>query len=96
MTSKHMTVASKEEAFIEAGRLLKGDYLYDSLRSKNAGYDIYFGTNFVEWISDLNTRLEVNINGGVDTVTIWIDDRHPLEKSGFVKNALGVWVERGV
>ena len=87
-----MVVFSKEEAFSVADRIMKHDYIYDSLASKNAGYPIYSSTcDCNEWLSDLGNRLEVNTEDG-KSVNIWIDDRHPLEKSGFHKNNLGIWV----
>lgn len=93
---KHYTVDSREQAWILANQIFPTDYMKDEMASINAGYPIYQSTCSDErflWhhISDLNCRLELNM-GMNETVTIWIDDRHPLEKAGFKKNALGIWV----
>lgn len=88
-----MTVLTKEHAFAEANKIMKHDYEYDAHRSSRAGYPIYFSTAYgvSEWISDLGNRLEVNLENG-ESINIWIDDRQPLERSGFKKNAIGIWV----
>lgn len=94
--SKHYTVSSRQEAWDLANKIFPTDYMKDDRSSENAGYPIYNTTctdeKFMYFhISDLNTRLELNMEFG-NTVNIWIDDRHPLEKAGFKKNALGIWV----
>ena len=86
-----MTVNGKQEAWTEANRLMNYDYDYDVCASRNAGYPIYTSKTGEEWISDLGSRLEVNLRNG-KSVNIWIDGRSDLEKSGFKKNALGIWV----
>ena len=71
--TKHIHVNSRDKAFIEADKYIKGDYEYDPVRSGRAGYDIYFSTSDrYEYISDLGDRLEVNMENG-DTVNVWID-----------------------
>ena len=70
-----MTVRTIKQAWNEANKLMPCDYMHDSTRSKNAGYDIYFSTcvSKVCWISDLGDRLEVNLPNG-DSINIWIED----------------------
>ena len=88
----HIEVESKDQAFRTANGLVHSDYDYDASRSERAGYPIYYSTILHdEWISDLGDRLEVNLSGG-KTINIWIDERDALEKSGFRKTDLGIWV----
>lgn len=88
----HIEVGSKDQAFRTANGLVHSDYEYDADRSERAGYPIYYSTILPdEWISDLGDRLEVNLSGG-KTINIWIDAREKLEKSGFRKTDLGIWV----
>lgn len=70
-----MTVKTIEQAWSKANELMPCDYMHDSARSANAGYDIYFSTcvGKVCWISDLGDRLEVNLPNG-ESVNIWIED----------------------
>ena len=71
----HIIVLSKDEAWSEADRILTHDIEYDSVRSSKAGYPIYYSTsNDLEYVCDLNTRLEVNLADG-STVNIWIKER---------------------
>jgi hypothetical protein len=66
-------VSSKSEAWEVANRFFPTDYMRDDVRSKNAGYDIYFSTadGVNAWISDLNDRLELNYPNG-SSENIWI------------------------
>lgn len=48
-----------------------GNFIEDSEKSEKAGYPIYVN-NAGEWISDLNTRLEINLAS--ETINIWIDE----------------------
>ena len=70
---KVLEATNKEEAFLIASEIINGDFCYDSLSSRNAGYPIYTATNGLEWISDLGCRLEVNTVFG--SRNIWIIDR---------------------
>lgn len=80
MKTKHITTHSTEEAWRTAASIFPTDYSRDSLRSQNAGYDIYHSTadGVSAWISDLGTRLEVNLPNG-ETVNVWIDEEGPKE-----------------
>jgi hypothetical protein len=68
-------VSNKGEAWEVANRFFPTDYMKDDVRSKNAGYDIYFSTadGVDAWISDLNDRLELNYPNGTSE-NIWIVD----------------------
>ena len=70
---KVLEATNKEEAFLIASEIINGDFCYDSLSSRNAGYPIYRTNNGLEWISDLGCRLEVNTVFG--SRNIWIIDR---------------------
>lgn len=70
---KVLEATNKEEAFLMASELINGDFCYDSLSSRNAGYPIYKTNNGLELISDLGCRLEVNTFLG--SRNIWIIDR---------------------
>ena len=69
-----MTVKTIEQAWSKADELMPCDYMHDSIKSANAGYDIYYSTcaDKVCWISDLGDRLEVNIPSG-ESINIWIE-----------------------
>lgn len=67
-----MTVRNRTEAWEVADKIFPTDYELDSVRSKNAGYDIWFSTTQNAWISDLGCRLEVNLPD--KTINIWIED----------------------
>ena len=75
MKTKHITVHSTEEAWRVASDIFPTDFMHDSIRSKNAGYDIYHSTadGVSAWVSDLGARLEVNLPNG-DTVNVWIEE----------------------
>ena len=79
--SKYYTVKSIDEAWSKANEIIPCDYIHDSERSRNAGYDIYFSTcpSIVAWISDLGDRLEVNLPNG-ESVNVWIEDEDPAEQ----------------
>lgn len=78
----HYTVNSKEAAWTKANQIIPCDYLHDSERSRNAGYDIYFSTrpDCIAWISDLGNRLEVNLPNG-ESVNIWIEEEETEEQT---------------
>ena len=63
---RHYEAIGKEAAWNLANDLFPTYYEYDSQRSRNAGYPIYFSTAFGvnAWISDLNTCLELNLPDG--------------------------------
>lgn len=74
---EHIKVSSVSEAWRAAARIFPTDYEKNEENSKRAGYPIYETTSTDErfsgfHISDLNTRLEVNM--GNETVTIWIEE----------------------
>jgi hypothetical protein len=74
---EHIKVNSVSEAWRAAARIFPTDYEKNEENSKRAGYPIYETTSTDErfsgfHISDLNTRLEVNM--GNETVTIWIEE----------------------
>lgn len=73
-----MKVNTREQAWIEANKIIPTDYEQDDISSQNAGYPIYVSTvrsgEYGDcWISDLGNRLEVNV--GATTTNIWIDDK---------------------
>lgn len=74
---EHIKASSVSEAWRAAARIFPTDYEKNEENSKRAGYPIYETTSTDErfsgfHISDLNTRLEVNM--GNETVTIWIEE----------------------
>lgn len=74
---KHIKVNSISTAWEVAASIFPTDYQKDEESSKRAGYPIYKTTSTDEsfsgfHISDLNTRLEVNM--GNETVTIWVEE----------------------
>lgn len=85
-----MEVNSKEQAWIEADKLFPTDYIKDETKSENAGYDIYCSTcdGVNAWISDLDSKLEVNLENG-ETVNIWIEEE-PQFKEYQISDALEV------
>lgn len=83
-----MTVKTIEQAWSKANELMPCDYMHDSIRSANAGYDIYFSTcaDKVCWVSDLGDRLEVNLPSG-ESINIWVEEDHPTTKPESVSEA---------
>lgn len=83
-----MTVKTIEQAWSKANEIMPCDYMHDSVRSANAGYDIYFSTcvGKVCWISDLGDRLEVNLPNG-ESVNIWIEEEQPATEPEAVSEA---------
>lgn len=79
-----LTVNSKNEAWQTADRIFPTDYELDLMASKNAGYNIYKSTIFANesWISDLGTRLELNIDKGnyCDTILINIEEKPEIKE----------------
>lgn len=84
------TVLTRERAWQLADELFPTDYQKDEAASKRAGYPIYKTTSTDErfagfHISDLNTRLEVNM--GNETVMIWIkEDAFEIVVKGLREN----------
>ena len=84
------TVLTRERAWQLADELIPTDYQKDEAASKRAGYPIYKTTSTDErfagfHISDLNTRLEVNM--GNETVMIWIkEDAFEIVVKGLREN----------
>ena len=77
-----MKATSRTEAFWKADMLFPGDYEKDEKASANAGYTILRGTRCPQsWISDLGTRLEVNVVNDEETktFTIWIEDDNAVD-----------------
>ena len=58
-----MEVRTREEAWEEVNKIFPTDYEQDTASSERAGYPVYISTadGVNAWISDLNCRLEVNI-----------------------------------
>lgn len=75
---KHIHTDDRAVAWMFADKHFPTDYIKDEEASLRAGYPIYVST-VAEYrskgyhISDLNTRLELNM--GNETVIVWIDDR---------------------
>lgn len=88
--TKHITVRSREQAWIEAGRIFPTDYEQDPRSSANAGYPIYQSTSpdNWSWISDLNTRIELSIQKGkaIETVIIDIKEEETMTATIELKN----------
>lgn len=77
-----MKANGRDEAWKIADRIFPTDYQKDDAASERAGYPIYETTSTDEkfagfHISDLNTRLELNM--GKETVTIWIEEKTNFE-----------------
>lgn len=70
-----MKALNKLEAWEIADRIFPTDYMKDEAANEKAGYPVYISTaaETNAWISDLNTRLEVNLPNG-KSVNIWIED----------------------
>lgn len=74
---ENIKAKSVSEAWETANKIFPTDYEKNEESSRRAGYPIYETTStdkrFYDFhISDLNTRLEVNM--GNETVTIWIEE----------------------
>lgn len=75
MKTTHYHVTSVTAAWQKANEIMPGDYMQDARRTERAGYPVYMGTipGRYDYICDLETRLEVNLDDG-STVNIWIDE----------------------
>lgn len=82
------TARTAAETWRLAQALFPTDYLYDKKSSDRAGYPIYKSTaeGNDSWISDLSTRLELNIYHGteIETITIWVGDLIENKHSEYV------------
>ncbi len=76
-----IVVKDREEAFKVAGEMFPMDYDLDKVASTNAGYDVYRHSVIEQdaWISDLGSRLEVNVNG--KTTNIWVEGEKPAQET---------------
>ena len=85
-----MKTNNREQAWTIANEVFPTDYIKNEAKSLRAGYDIYESTaeGVFAWISDLNDRIEVNLNNG-KTITIWIDEE-PKFKEWQIEDALQV------
>ena len=85
-----MVANNREQAWTIADEIFPTDYMKNEAKSLKAGYDIYESTaeSVFAWISDLNDRLEVNLDNG-KTITIWIDEE-PKFKEWQIEDALQV------
>lgn len=54
-----------------------GIFAEDVKKSENAGYPVYVN-GAGEWVSDLNTRLEINLGDG-DTINVWLEEEIDAE-----------------
>lgn len=83
-----MTVNNRKTAWEKADIIFPTDYAKDERRSERAGYDIYYSTaqGVNAWISDLEDRLEINLENG-ETVNIFIEDE-PQFKEYQIEDAL--------
>lgn len=69
-------VRTIEEAWTKVNEIFPTDYQKDEESSERTGYPIYRSTadgHFNDYICDLNTRLEVNIAEGNQSINIWIE-----------------------
>ena len=69
----HITTTTTEGAWKLVNEIIPSDYEYNTIASRNAGYDVYTTTYGNHWVSDLGIRLEVNLESG-ETYEIWIDE----------------------
>lgn len=83
-----MTANNRKTAWEKADIIFPTDYAKDERRSERAGYDIYYSTaqGVNAWISDLEDRLEINLENG-ETVNIFIEDE-PQFKEYQIEDAL--------
>lgn len=85
-----MKVTSIKEAWDEANRIFPTDYMKDEQSSNRAGYPIYRSTaeDVNAWISDLNCRLEVNIQNPktkeIESINIWIEEEPKMSVTEFL------------
>lgn len=90
-----MKAKNRTEAWRIADALFPGDYELDQTRSKNAGYNVYYSTRegINAWISDLNTRLEINYHNG-SSENIWIEEESaPVSMKASVRSIKGEFEE---
>lgn len=73
-----MKVKNMAEAWRKADNIFPTDYVLNSCKTEAAGYPIYTSTaeNNLSWISDLGTRLELNIETDykIETINLVIEE----------------------
>lgn len=73
-----MIVKNMAEAWRKADNIFPTDYILNSEATERCGYPIYSSTALGNgsWISDLGTRLEINIesDGDTETINIFIEE----------------------
>lgn len=67
-----MKVRTVAEAWTVAHKLVPTSFTKDDEASKRAGYPVYMSIENDDHVNDLNTRLEVVVNG--ECTNIWIKD----------------------
>ncbi len=81
---------NRDEAWKMAQQVFGCDWEEDAGASNGAGYPIYRGTSDARcWISDLGSRLELNMADG-STINIWLEDAKTYtaaEVKGIIINA---------
>ena len=65
------TAANKAEAMKQTQEILRAPVTLDEHKTARAGYPIYSTADCKAWVSDLNTRFEVNTARG-KSVNVWI------------------------
>ena len=93
---KFYEVKSVREAWAKVNELFPTDYHYDSERSYNAGYPIYYTTSSMHhalWVSDLGDRLEVNLmekDYGYVSFNVWINEETQEDRIRKLNEQYGV------
>ena len=86
-TMKDIEVHTAAEAWEKARSIFPGEYAYDSDSSERAGYHVFRGEKFYDYISDLGNRLEVNLANGI-TTNIWIISEEKTLSVEFTRDEL--------
>ena len=82
---KRIEVTSKKEAWEIVNQIFPSDYSEDTGSSERAGYPVYRGVEYYDYICDLGDRLEVNLKEGNKTINVWIvepEDKMPARRGG--------------
>lgn len=76
MEVKSVKVNSMSEAWEKVNEIFPTDYELNNMLSERAGYNVYSSTaegHYYDYICDLGSRLEINLNNG-DTINVWVSD----------------------
>lgn len=72
-----MKANSRQEAFEMVMEIFPGEFEEDRPATEKAGYKVYRGENYYDYVCDLGDRFEVNLADG-RTINVWIKEEKKM------------------